>query len=99
MVENLKTESLIAQRINQDFINSSEVSVDTMEIDNVLIKSCKAAYSMYKQALEDKKGGNWRWEVSVEKFDFTRDWESEAQEAGVAIICWWFREDGWKILW
>ena len=58
LVENLKTESLIAQRINQDFINSSEVSVDTMEIDNVLIKSCKAAYSMYKQALEDKKGGN-----------------------------------------
>ena len=58
LVENLKTESLIAQRINQDFITSSEVSVDTMEIDNVLIKSCKAAYSMYKQALEDKKGGN-----------------------------------------
>ena len=91
-------ESLTAQRSVQDFINASEVSVDKMEIDNVLIKSCKAAYSMYKQALEDKKGGNWRWEVSEEKFDFTRDRESEAEEAGVAIICWRFREEGWKIL-
>ena len=46
-----------------------------------------------------KKRGNWRWEVLEEKFDFTRDWEREAQEAGVAIICWQFREEGWKILW
>ena len=55
LVENLKTESLTAQKSVQDFINASEVSVDKMEIDNVLIKSCKAAFSMYKQALEDKK--------------------------------------------
>ena len=53
-VENLKTESLTAQRSVQDFINDSEVSVDKMEIDNVLINSCKTAYSMYKQAVEDK---------------------------------------------
>ena len=57
LVENLKTE-LTAQRSVQDFINASEVSVGKMEIGNVLIKSFKAAYSMYKQALEDKKGGN-----------------------------------------
>ena len=56
LLENLKTESLTAQRSVQDFINASEVSVDKMEINNVLTKSCKAAYSMYKQALEDKKG-------------------------------------------
>ena len=54
---------------------------------------------MYKEALEDKKGGNWRWEFSKEKFDFTRDRESETQEAGVAIICWQFREEDWKIPW
>ena len=58
LVENLKTESLTAQRSVQDFINVSKVFVDKMEINNVLIKSCKAAWSMYKQALEDKKGGN-----------------------------------------
>ena len=55
LVENLKTKSFTAQRSVQDFINASEVSVDKMEIDNVLIKSCKAVYSMYKEALEDKK--------------------------------------------
>ena len=58
LVENLKTESLTAQRSVQDFINASEVSVDKMEIDNVLIKNCKAANSMYKHALEDKKREN-----------------------------------------
>ena len=58
LVENLKTESLTAQRSVQDFINASEVSVDKMEIDNVLIKNCKAANSMHKQALEDKKREN-----------------------------------------
>ena len=31
-----------------------------MEIDKVLIKRCKAAYSMCKQELEDKKGGKSR---------------------------------------
>ena len=46
LVENLKTESFTAQRRVQDLINASEVSVDKMKIDNVLIKSCKAAYSM-----------------------------------------------------
>ena len=58
LVENLKKESVTAQRSVQDFINASEVFVDKMEIHNVLIKICKAAYSMYKEALEDKKGGN-----------------------------------------
>ena len=58
LVENLKVESFTAQKSVQDFINASEISVDKMKIDNVLIKSCKVAYSMYKQTLEDKKGGN-----------------------------------------
>ena len=53
LVENLKTESLTAQRSVQHFINASEVSFEKIEMDNVLIKSCKAAYSMYKQVLED----------------------------------------------
>ena len=48
LVENLKTESLTAQRSVQDFLNVSEVSVDKMEIGNVQIKSCKATYSMCK---------------------------------------------------
>ena len=52
-MENLKTESLTAQRSVQHFINASEVSFEKIEMDNVLIKSCKAAYSMYKQVLED----------------------------------------------
>ena len=41
LVENLKTESLTAQRSVQDFINASEVSADKMEIDSVLIKSLR----------------------------------------------------------
>ena len=28
------------------------------------------------------------------EIDFTRDQESDAQEAGVAIICWRFRDEG-----
>ena len=97
MVESLKTESLIAQRSVQDFINASEVSRD----GNGRCADQKlpgAVNRMYKQAVEDKKGGNWRWEVPKEKFDFTRD-RGEVQEAGVAMVCCWFREEGWKILW
>ena len=41
LVENLKTEPLTVQRSVQNFINASEVSVDKMEIDDVLIKSCR----------------------------------------------------------
>ena len=98
MVENLKTASLTAQRSVQDFINASEVSADKMEIDSVLIKSLRLPTVCTSRHWKIK-GGNWRWEVSEEKFDFTRDWESEVLEAGVAIICWWFREKGRKILW
>lgn len=57
LVESLKTESLIAQRSVQDFINASEVSRD----GNGRCADQKlpgAVNRMYKQAVEDKKGGN-----------------------------------------
>ena len=63
LVRSLKTESLIAQRSVQDFLNASEVSRDKMEIDNVLIKSChrlstgctNRQQKIKKEEIEDEK--------------------------------------------
>ena len=44
----LKAQSLTAQRSVKDFINASNVSVGRMEIDSMMIKSCKAASNIYR---------------------------------------------------
>ena len=60
MVEHLREESLIAQRLVNDSINSlgGIKKIDSIPINNKMLKSVKDANRHYKAALEKKKDVN-----------------------------------------
>ena len=55
MVPNMKRETLVAQRVVYDAIESLDIKVHEFEIDDKLLKSCSQAYGRYKlKLMEDR---------------------------------------------
>ena len=55
LVENLKHESLIAQRVIYDAVTDAGGLIPTFNISKSMVQSMRSAYSRYKEALDEQK--------------------------------------------